>query len=140
MVCYSGCKIGKRTIGLENRPSILSYGSIVGKKEHEGPIGHEFDQFITDSFFGQKSFEKAESQLQKTAVETALKKANLSDARDDEIRRLEVISYSEKMTNEKVIVEVPDTLTKQPYKVYIISLAIALIGVCILLYGDQKKR
>ena len=45
-----------------------------------------------------------------------------------------------KMTNEKVIVEVPDTLTKQPYKVYIISLAIALIGVCILLYGNQKKR
>ena len=45
-----------------------------------------------------------------------------------------------KMTNEKVIVEVPDTLTKQPYKVYIISLAIALMGVCILLYGNQKKR
>ena len=45
-----------------------------------------------------------------------------------------------KMTNEKVIVEVPDTLTKQPYKVYIVSLAIALIGVCILLYGNQKKR
>lgn len=78
-------KIGKRTIGLENRPSILSYGSIVGKKEHEGPIGHEFDQFITDSFFGQKSFEKAESQLQKTAVETALKKANLSPENIDKI-------------------------------------------------------
>ncbi|MBE6777203.1 MAG: stage V sporulation protein AD [Ruminococcaceae bacterium] len=78
-------KIGKRTIGLENRPSIISYGSIVGKKEHEGPIGHEFDQFITDSFFGQKSFEKAESQLQKTAVETALKKANLSPENIDKI-------------------------------------------------------
>lgn len=78
-------KIGKRTIGLENRPSIISYGSIVGKKEHEGPIGHEFDQFITDSFFGQKSFEKAESQLQKTAVETALKKANLTADNIDKI-------------------------------------------------------
>ena len=78
-------KIGKRTIGLENRPSIISYGSIVGKKEHEGPIGHEFDQYIIDSFFGQKSFEKAESQLQKTAVEIALKKANLSAENIDKI-------------------------------------------------------
>lgn len=33
---------------------------------------------------------------------TELKKGNVSDARDDEIRRLEVIDYSEKMTNEKV--------------------------------------
>ena len=49
-------KIGKRTIQLENKPRIISYGSIVGKKEHEGPIGHEFDKYIIDSFFGEKSF------------------------------------------------------------------------------------
>ena len=78
-------KIGKRTIGFDNKPHILSYGSIVGKKEHEGPLGHEFDKFITDSFFGQKSFEKAESQLQKTAVEIALKKANLKETDIDKI-------------------------------------------------------
>jgi len=45
-----------------------------------------------------------------------------------------------KINNEKIIEEVPDTLSKQPYRVYIISLAIALMGVCILLYGNQKKR
>ena len=45
-----------------------------------------------------------------------------------------------KINNEKIIEEVPDTLSKQPYSVYIISLAIALMGVCILLYGNQKKR
>ncbi len=78
-------KIGRRTIQLENKPSIISYGSIVGKKEHEGPIGHEFDQFITDSFFGQKSFEKAESQLQNTAVQIALDKAKLKEKDIDKI-------------------------------------------------------
>ena len=78
-------KIGKRTIGFDNKPHILSYGSIVGKKEHEGPLGHEFDKFITDSFFGQKSFEKAESQLQKTAVEIALEKVNLKETDIDKI-------------------------------------------------------
>ena len=78
-------KIGKRTIGLENKPSIISYGSIVGKKEHEGPLSKEFDQYTTDSFLGQKSFEKAESQLQKNAVEIALKKANLKKTDIDKI-------------------------------------------------------
>ena len=62
-------KIGKRTLILKNKPTILSYGSIVGKKEHEGPLSNEFDTFIEDSYFGEESYEKAESKLQTTAVE-----------------------------------------------------------------------
>jgi stage V sporulation protein AD len=80
-----GKRIGKRTILLENKPKIISYGSIVGKKEHEGPLSEEFDEYIIDSFFGEKSFEKAESKLQKTAVELALKKANLDEKDIDNI-------------------------------------------------------
>ncbi len=71
-------KIGKRTIIFDNKPRIISYGSVVGKKEHEGPLSNEFDAYTTDSFFGEKSFEKAESKLQKTAVQTALDKAGLT--------------------------------------------------------------
>lgn len=71
-------RIGKRTIIFENKPRIISYGSVVGKKEHEGPLSNEFDAYTTDSFFGEKSFEKAESKLQKTAVQTALNKAGLT--------------------------------------------------------------
>ncbi len=78
-------KIGKRTVHLESKPRILGYGSIVGKKEHEGPLSKEFDRYITDSFFGEKTFEKAESKLQKTAVETALKKACLQPQSIDNI-------------------------------------------------------
>ncbi len=78
-------KIGKRTIQLENKPRIIGYGSIVGKKEHEGPLSKEFDKYITDSFFGEKSFEKAESKLQKTAVEIALERANLTEKDIDKI-------------------------------------------------------
>ncbi len=78
-------KIGKRTLELENKPSIISYASIVGKKEHDGPIGQEFDEYDNDSFFGQKTFEKAESQLQKTAVQIALKKAKLKPENIDKI-------------------------------------------------------
>ena len=78
-------KLGKRTILLENKPKIISYGSVVGKKEHEGPLSNEFDEYTLDSLFGEKTFEKAESKLQKTAVEIALKKANLKQDKIDNI-------------------------------------------------------
>ncbi|MBQ3817052.1 MAG: stage V sporulation protein AD [Clostridia bacterium] len=74
---------GKYTIFFNNRPSILSYGSVVGKREHEGPLSKEFDCYTEDSYFGEKSYEKAESKLQKTAVETALKKQKLKSGEID---------------------------------------------------------
>ena len=70
-------RIGKRTILLEKKPSILGYAAIVGKKEHDGPIGHEFDQYDEDSRFGEKSFEKAESRLQSNTAKLAIKNAFL---------------------------------------------------------------
>lgn len=72
-------RIGKRTIELTRKAAFVSYGSVVGKKEHEGPLGKEFDSFDNDIRFGEKSFEKAESRLQKIAVENALRRAALSE-------------------------------------------------------------
>ncbi len=77
--------LGERTIIFDNCPRIISYGSIVGKKEHEGPLGEEFDQHITDSFYGEDSFEKAESKLQKTAVQIALDRVGLEDKDIDKL-------------------------------------------------------
>ena len=71
--------LGERTIIFENKPRIISYGSVVGKKEHEGPLSEEFDEYTIDSYFGEDSFEKAESKFQKTAVQIALDKARLKD-------------------------------------------------------------
>lgn len=78
-------RIGKQTIILENKPYIAGYGSVVGKKEYEGPLGAEFDVHNTDNRFGEKTYEKAESRLQKIAVETALKKANIVESDIDMI-------------------------------------------------------
>ena len=78
-------RLGERTIIFENKPTILSYGSVVGKKEHEGPLSNEFDAYTIDSFFGEKTFEKAESKLQKTAVQTALDKGGFKDSDIDNI-------------------------------------------------------
>ncbi len=68
-----------RTIILNNKPSIVGYGAVVGKHEKDGPLGKFFDTFDLDCRFGEESYEKAESRLQKIAVQSALKKANLCE-------------------------------------------------------------
>ncbi len=69
-------KIGARTIGFEEMPSIIGYASVVGKKESEGPLGKGFDKVIFDSYDGLDTYEQAESQFQADAVELALGKSN----------------------------------------------------------------
>ncbi len=71
-------KVGKHTIRLEHTPSILSYASIVSKKEGEGPLACYFDRINEDTAFGQQSWEKAESKMQKDTVTLALAKAGLA--------------------------------------------------------------
>lgn len=70
--------LGKQSLLFERPPHIVSYGSIVGKKESEGPLGKYFDCIEEDAFVGKKTWEEAESELQKRAVEIALKKSGLS--------------------------------------------------------------
>ena len=70
-------KIGKSTVIFENKPTIIGYGAVVGKKESEGPYGEYFDYVVNDSRFGEESYEQAESKLQKMAVGYAIEKARL---------------------------------------------------------------
>lgn len=69
---------GKNTIILPTRPAITGNAAVVGKKEGEGPLKDEFDKIFEDEFAGCETFEKAETELQKTAVLKALEKANES--------------------------------------------------------------
>ncbi|MBO4693282.1 MAG: stage V sporulation protein AD [Clostridia bacterium] len=78
-------KIGKSTIIFNKKPAVAGYGSVVGKKEMEGPLSAEFDSYDTDIRFGEESFEKAESRMQKIAVETALRKCQKSESDIDVI-------------------------------------------------------
>ncbi len=72
-------RIGKNTIFLKTKTSIIGYGAVCGKREKEGRIGEEFDSFDLDCRFGEDSFEKAESRMQKIATQTALKKCGLNE-------------------------------------------------------------
>lgn len=68
---------GRQSLLFPNYPAILSSASIAGKKEGEGPLRRYFDRVCTDTKLSQKSFEKAESEFQKTALTLALAKAAL---------------------------------------------------------------
>lgn len=71
-------RIGNNSIELINKPSIIGYGATAGRKEALGPLGAYFDVTYSDEFCGEKSFEKAETHMQKTAIKTAIKKAHLT--------------------------------------------------------------
>ena len=71
-------RLGRQTVALEQPAVILSHAAVGGKQESEGPLAEYFDHLCTDSFFGEKTWEKAESAMQKTALSKALEKANLS--------------------------------------------------------------
>ncbi|MEG0872629.1 MAG: stage V sporulation protein AD [Clostridia bacterium] len=58
----------KQTIKLKNTPKILQTSSIVGPKEMQGPLSSYFDLHIDNVFNGQKSFEKAESEMMKACI------------------------------------------------------------------------
>ncbi len=70
-------RIGTSTVLLESRPSVLSFAAIGGKKERQGPLGALFDATSDDTTFGKATWEKAEAQMQKLAMETALSKASI---------------------------------------------------------------
>ena len=70
--------ISGKTFKYTSKPYVLSYASVGGKMEKEGPYGDLFDITYGDSLFGEKSFEKAESKLQKTALMCAVKKATVN--------------------------------------------------------------
>lgn len=72
-------RIGTRTLALENRPYLLGHAAAVGKKEGEGPLGERFDYVAKNDRMGQRSWELAESELQKTAIRLALRKATLPE-------------------------------------------------------------
>ena len=70
-------KRGKRSFALPQLPVIQAWASVAGKKESEGPLAHTFDHTNTDTYFGQKTWEQAEKQMQQLALDILAKKAGM---------------------------------------------------------------
>ncbi len=64
---------------IELDAAIVSAASVVGKKEREGPLGERFDLCDMTDRFGVKTWEEAESEMQRMALGTAFAKAGWHD-------------------------------------------------------------
>lgn len=73
-------KIGTQTIQFDTPPTIVQTASIVGPKEAQGPLAKYFDQCLEDEFWGEKSWEKAESKMIKETVATVISKSGIASS------------------------------------------------------------
>lgn len=76
-------RLGRQTVALAEPVHILSHAAVGGKMESEGPLGPYFDHLCQDSFFGEKTWEKAESAMQKIALSRALEKGGFTPEQID---------------------------------------------------------
>lgn len=70
-------RLGKQTIKFQNPVTITNTASIVGPKEAGGPMAKYFDQCLEDEFWGEKTWEKAESKIIKETVNMVISKSGI---------------------------------------------------------------
>ena len=70
-------KRGRQSFELEQPPVITHWASVAGKKESQGPLAHTFDIRSQDAYFGQKTWEQGEKQMQKLALRKLAEKSGM---------------------------------------------------------------
>ena len=71
-------KVGNQTYNLEGNVSILNTACIAGPKEKDGPLAKYFDKCVEDEFWGEETWEKAESKFIKETSELVINKAGIA--------------------------------------------------------------
>ena len=74
--------LGRQTAALPSRPRIIASAAVGGKREGEGPLKDCFDRVSADSYFGEESWERAESHMIRECFDLACNKAGLAAAPD----------------------------------------------------------
>ncbi len=78
---YADHRRGKHSFLLPNQPVITNWASVAGKKEAQGPLQRYFDLTSQDTYFGQKTWEQAEQEMQRLALERLLEKSGMTHDR-----------------------------------------------------------
>lgn len=76
-------KIGRQTLVFPSAPAIIAAASVVGQKEGIGPLGACFDYISDDPYFGESSWEKAESVMHRRCFDLACDKAEIPPSKLD---------------------------------------------------------
>ena len=71
-------RLSRQTCRLLQPPGVVSWASVAGRLERQGPLGAYFDIADDDSFFGKKTWEQGEAEMQAMALRRALQKGGLT--------------------------------------------------------------
>lgn len=80
-----GKRIGKQTVCLTHPPRVRAFAALAGQKEGDGPLKEKFDYVSQDSYFGEQSWEKAESHMLRQCFALSCDKAGLPPSELDYI-------------------------------------------------------
>jgi len=70
--------MANRIIKFTTPPAFIAYSAVGGIEEREGPLGESFDLCDDEGRFGQKTWEEAEGEMSRLALNIALSKAKMS--------------------------------------------------------------
>ena len=70
-------RLGAQTVKMEHPVNILATASVAGQKEAQGPLSQHFDIIMENAEWGEETWEKTESKMQKSAVIRAVEKAGV---------------------------------------------------------------
>ena len=73
-------RLGGQSYKISSPVSFRSTAAVVGRREGEGPLKHCFDRISEDSYFGEETWEKAETRMLADCFSLACDKAKLSPA------------------------------------------------------------
>ena len=69
---------GSQTVIFQDDIYVAGRGNVAGTKEGDGPLKEHYDCIMADAEWGEKTWEKTESKMQKFAAEHAVHKAGIS--------------------------------------------------------------
>ena len=72
--------LGGQTLRIDSPAYLAAGAAVVGKKEGQGPLRARFDAVSQDSYFGQKSWEAAETVMLRQCFDTVCQKAGITAA------------------------------------------------------------
>ena len=71
-------RLSRQTCRFLRPPGVVSWANVGGRLERQGPLGSYFDVTDDDSFFGKKTWEQGEAEMQAIALRRALQKGGLT--------------------------------------------------------------
>lgn len=87
-------RLGKQSIAFSCPPCITGFACAAGKKEGEGPLADSFDYINTDGYWGEETWEKAESAMVKQAFSLAADKASIAPSAVDYVFAGDLLNQS----------------------------------------------